>query len=167
LAAEKAATEHRTMQLGTIHRGEGIETAFIRQLVADPSLCDGSKICPPFSGDRNDPAALRQWAGRAAHILACKAGYADCKYGAADIRVAKPDAMAYVIQKTADKVQVAEYHISTFSPSSFFDGVEKATVNALTPIGVQLAAATIAASQFLGLPDIVNKLPSYEYRHIG
>lgn len=164
---QASVRQQADLRLGIVHRGEGIETAFIRQFVADPSLCDGSKTCRPFSGNPNDLAALKRWAGSAAHILACKAGYADCKYGAADIRVATPDTMAYVIERTLTGIQVTERRVNAPSSKSISIGGEKTITSVSAPIGTQHATTTIAASRFLGMPDIVNKLPNYEYRHIG
>jgi hypothetical protein len=172
LAAEKEtlrrhemAQQEMKLRLGIVHRHEGIETAFIRQLIADPSICDATKVCRPFPGNRNNAAELKQWAGPTAHILACKVGYADCKYGPVDIFVVTPDTISYVIQKTADGIRVVEYRVNVPSPASSSIGGGKLITSATSPI-IRLAAPTIAASQFLGLPDVVNKLPSYEYRHI-
>ena len=162
------SSKENLLALATVGHGEGIENAFIRQLLIDPLICDGSKYCPEFSGNRANPIVLKRWAGRAAHILACKEGYADCKYGAADIRVAMPDTMAYVIQKATDgKISVQEYHMDTAVNSVPPSSNKTMMTQASTVVGTHFASTTIAASQFLGLPDVVGKLPGYEYRHIG
>jgi hypothetical protein len=90
-----------SLKLATIHKGEGIEHALIRQLKADPQRFG-------FKGDIKD---LDKWAGREAHRIAIKAGYVDSKTGQ-EIRVGAKgiDRAAYVLVKNEKgEVKVHEY----------------------------------------------------------
>jgi hypothetical protein len=132
------------MQLAIVHKGEGVESALIRQFAADP-------VVYGFNGKQGDAKAVHQWAGRQAHLLAIKAGYYDWKFGA-EVRVAAPDKMAFVIQKdAAGNLIVVEYAVTTTAstaPPTFLQGV------------THVSSATIGASNFFGASPITgNKLP--------
>jgi hypothetical protein len=143
--AAQAATKPSDTQmlLGIINKGEGVESAFIRQFAADP-------VAYGFSGKQDD-AKVHQWAGRQAHLLAIKTGYYDWKFGA-EVRVkySEKATMAFVIQKD-DKgnLSVVEYAV---------------TIPSATPTYSQgatyIASATVGASNFFGASPVTgNKLP--------
>jgi hypothetical protein len=145
------------LALATIHKGEGIEHALIRQLVDNPGSYG-------YTGDENDAKAVKRWAGHEAHVLAVKGGYYEWKFGA-EVRVKVSDKVAYVLQENADgDLQVAEY--TTTSPPG---------QNAGTPSGngtfslatTHTLAPTIAASQFTGAsPKTGDKLPVPPYEYV-
>ena len=131
------------MRLGIAHKGNGVESALIRQFAANP-------VAYGFNGKQDDVKAIRQWAGRQAHLLAIKAGYYDWKFGA-EIRAVTPNKMAFVIQKDATgNLTVVEYAVtggSTATPT-FSQGV------------THISSTTIGASNFFGAsPTTGNKLP--------
>lgn len=75
-----------------VHKGEGIESAFIRQIENNHDLAKELG----FKGDINDAKALHEFAGREAHIIAIKEGYVD---GAGhEVRVMEADKMGYEIK---------------------------------------------------------------------
>jgi hypothetical protein len=138
------------LKLATVGRGEGVEHALIRQLVADPSEYG-------FSGDVSNKRAVKKWAGRRAHFVAVRAGYFDWKFGA-EIRVKHPGKTAFLLEKNSNgKFQVAEYKVSSHDGS----GVSPEPQKTLT-----LASRT-AHSEFLGWPGAHASIPVYEYLYTG
>lgn len=138
------------MQLAVVHKGEGVENALIRQLAADP-------VAYGFTGKQDDAKAVHQWAGRQAHLLAIKTGYYDWKFGA-EVRVAAPDKMAYVIQKNdAGNLTVVEYTVKNPSQASPDASASSSTLSQ----GVtRVASATVGASNFFGASPVTgNKIP--------
>lgn len=138
------------MQLAIAHKGEGVESTFIRQFAADP-------VTYGFNG-KQDPKVIHRWAGRQAHLLAIKAGYYDWKFGA-EVGASAPDKMAFVIQKNAaGNLTVVEYAVtggSTATPT-FSRGA------------THIASATIGASNFFGASPITGEklpVPHGEYVH--
>jgi hypothetical protein len=140
--------------LATVRKGEGIEHALIRQLVDDPMNYG-------FTGDQNDSAAVKKWAGHQAHVLAIKAGYYDWKFGA-EVRVKAPNTTAYVLQEDADgNLQIGEYAATT--PQGPPTTASGGTFSPATTHGV---APTIASSQFFGASQTTGKIflvPAYQY----
>ncbi len=132
------------MSLAIVHKGEGVESALIRQFAANPTAYG-------FSGKQDDTKAIHQWAGRQAHLLAIKAGYYDWKFGA-EVRVATPDKikMAYFIQKdAAGNLTVVEYTVAGPQATPTFS--QGAT---------HIASATVGTSNFFGAsPTTGDKLP--------
>ena len=55
----------------TVHKGEGVEHAFIRQIENNPELAQ----VLGFEGDINEKEVLHKFAGKEAHKLAIKMGY--------------------------------------------------------------------------------------------
>jgi len=99
--AAKTAATAETLKLATVGKGEGIEHAFIRQIVANPKDFG-------FDGDVNNRTAVKKWAGREAHRIALKAGYVDSD--GREIRVKVTDKVAFVLNKDAgSNLMVAEY----------------------------------------------------------
>ena len=95
-AAQQAAALQKwetQLKLAEIGKNEGVEHAFIRQLMVDPSTFGFGKV-----EDAKDP---KKWAGREAHRLAVKAGYVNLKTGK-EIRVKVAGKVAYVLQKDKD-----------------------------------------------------------------
>ncbi len=106
LTAKSTEPNTAQLQLAIVHKGKGVESAFIRQLAANPVIYG-------FKGKQDDTKAVRQWESRQAHLLAIKTGYYDWKFGA-EVRVAIPDTMAYVIQKdAAGNLTIVEYTMTT------------------------------------------------------
>ncbi len=70
---EEVKHEAEQLKDATIHKGEGIEHGFIRQIEHNHELAKELG----FKGDINDAKALHEFAGREAHILAMKEGYVD------------------------------------------------------------------------------------------
>jgi hypothetical protein len=75
-----------------VHKGEGIESTFIRQIEHNPELAKELG----YNGDPSDTKALHAFAGREAHILAIKEGYVD-KDGH-EVRIAEADKIGYGIK---------------------------------------------------------------------
>ena len=120
------APDVHQVELATIHKGEGIEHALIRQLRNEPAKFG-------FKGDAHDATAVRAWAGGEAHRLAIKAGFVDAQSGQ-EIRVGSAgiDKAAYVLEGDASSgVKVHEY----------LGGQEK---------GVHAAAADFKSAKFEG-----------------
>jgi hypothetical protein len=69
--------EAEQMQDATIHKGEGIENAFIKQIEHNHGLAEQLAKESGFKGDLNDAKVLHEFAGREAHVLAIKEGYVD------------------------------------------------------------------------------------------
>ncbi len=84
--------EQNTNMDAVVHKGEGVETVFIRQIENNPELAKELG----YSGDVNDTQALHAFAGHEAHVIAIKEGYVD--NAGHEIRVAKADTIAYEIR---------------------------------------------------------------------
>lgn len=82
--------ENTVNQDAIVHKGEGIENAFIRQIEHDPKLAQALG----FNG--NDPKELHTFAQHQAHILAKNEGYVD--NSGHEVRVAEADKVAYEIK---------------------------------------------------------------------
>ena len=148
--------------LATVHQGEGIEHALIRQLTADPANYG-------FTGKKDDEKAVKQWAGRQAHLLAIKAGYVDWKFGA-EVRVKTANTTAYLIQKNADdSLQIAEGTV-TSPPGPATTAPDSATTQ-LSSIGAShTVVTTIATAHFIGASastGTILPVPVYEYVFVG
>ncbi len=142
VAKQQAAKEQKQIALATIHKGEGVESAFIRQLMNDPSAYG-------FKGDAIKTGVVKIWAQRKAHLTAIKAGYVDWKFGR-EIRVKYSDKAAYVlIPDERGGVRVVARGIGASSPQR-----------------VHILTASSSVSQFLGLSGQEHIQP-YEYIYIG
>lgn len=86
----------------TIHKGEGIEHSFIRQIEYNPKLATELG----FKGNINDVKALHEFAGREAHIIAIKEGYVDS--AGHEVRITEADKVAYEIKVENGHVIVQE-----------------------------------------------------------
>jgi hypothetical protein len=94
------------INLMVVHKGEGVEHTFIRQIEHNPKLAQELG----FKGDIKDAKALRVFAGREAHVVATQTGYVD--NAGHEVRVMEADKVAYelkaenghpiVIEKTID-----------------------------------------------------------------
>ena len=86
----------------TVHKGEGVEHAFIRQIENNQELAKELG----FKGDPSDTKVLHEFAGREAHIIAIKEGYADNTGN--EVRVAEADKIAYEIKIEDGHILVEE-----------------------------------------------------------
>lgn len=106
-AQAQAEELQRRLKLATIRKGEGVEHAFIRQLIDDPNIMDGVKIWIgkkeydlEFAG--GDDEAVKKWARSTAHLLAIFTGYIDRKTGR-QIMVKRPNEIAYLVDVDENK----------------------------------------------------------------
>ncbi|OGI59726.1 hypothetical protein A2814_00215 [Candidatus Nomurabacteria bacterium RIFCSPHIGHO2_01_FULL_38_19] len=76
----------------TVHRGEGVEHAFIRQIEHNPKLAQELG----FKGKLDDAKALHAFAQHEAHVIALKTGYVDNAGNEVRVRVA--DKASYEIK---------------------------------------------------------------------
>lgn len=170
LAISSTGPSDAQMQLAIVHKGEGVESALIRQFAADP-------VQYGFSGKQDDAAAVNQWANHQAHLLAIKAGYYDWKFGA-EIRVRAPDKMAYVIQKDdRGNLEVVEYKVNTptaqtpttqaqATPGSGASTNPNATAT-FSQGATHVASTTVAASDFFGASPVTgDKLPVQHFEYV-
>ncbi len=96
-----------TLKNATVHKGEGVEHAFIRQIKADPNLAQELANKSGFKGDLTNEKILERFAGQQAHKIALQTGYVDRATGA-EVRVAEADKVAYEIQNTNGQITVLE-----------------------------------------------------------
>lgn len=148
-----------------VHKGEGIEHALIRQLMADPSVAG-------FQGKTDDTSTLKQWADHEAHVLALKAGYIGKKFGE-EIRVQSPETMAYVIEKDPvnGNLQIVEYSTVRGIPSPATPTSPDNEAPGFRQLASHGVTTTIAAAHFIGPQDGTTVLPNpyrtYEYMYVG
>jgi hypothetical protein len=76
-----------------VHKGEGIEHTFIRQIQNNPKMAQELG----FKGDINDKSALHTFAEKEAHIIALKTGYVE-QGGAHQVGVMQADKVGYEIR---------------------------------------------------------------------
>lgn len=149
-SAPQANNLEDQLKLATVRRGEGVEHALIRQLLANPQAYG-------FQGDIAKKRVVKKWAGRRAHLMAVRAGYFDWKFGA-EIRVKHPNKAAFLLEKDADgKMRVAEYAAlphDGFGPSP-------------EPQKTLTLASRTTHSAFLGWPGAHASIPAYEYLYTG
>lgn len=131
-----------------IHKGEGIEHAFIRQLSDEPEKFG-------YTGDMEDENAIKQWAGSQAHRLAISEGYAEMD-GNREIRIGgNGENVAIQIEKDpSGHIVVNEYlqnDDGTFSEGSDTYEYER-PVNVETP-----AEGTIPAKGNLDANQLVKE----------
>lgn len=103
------------LKIAIVQKGEGIEHAFIRQLVANPSIVEGVKIKVlgkvydiTFKGDKGNTKELKKWAGWASHLIALNHGFVDFATGR-EVRVKVANNVAYLLQRDGDAVTTGEY----------------------------------------------------------
>ncbi len=93
-------------EVAIIRKGEGIEHAFIRQLIVDPARKiiivdrEGRTFDLSFSGHLNDKNAVRKWAETTAGVISYRCGYVDAKGN--EVRVKAPNVVAYLLQADND-----------------------------------------------------------------
>ncbi len=85
-----------------VHKGEGIEHSFIRQIEHNSELAKELG----YKGDVDDTKALHEFAGRQAHVIAIKTGYVDNQ--GHEIRIAEADKTGYEIKMENGHVSVIE-----------------------------------------------------------
>ncbi len=97
---ETASVTEGQITAATIHKGEGIEHALIRQLKENAEKF----------GFKGKPAELSHWAGVKAHQIAIETGYVDAKTGA-EVRIgtAGIDKAAYVLTGDGKNPSIHEY----------------------------------------------------------
>ena len=103
--------QHETahMQDIVVHKGEGIEHTFIRQIEHNPALAKELG----YEGDINDTKALHEFAGREAHVIAIKEGYVEnTEDGIKEIRIAEADKVSYEIKTENGHITVEEKTVS-------------------------------------------------------
>ncbi len=153
---------HRAVQtpalaMKTVHRGEGLEHPMIRQLMANPDLVVNTHIAglKTFTGDRNNKAALKKWAGIQADILARNTGFIGPLFNE-EIRVKMPETTAVSIEKESDgSLKIVEQSVQEVAITLSFSTEANATVPSntgpsLTQIASQNVATTSAAAHFIG-----------------
>ena len=96
----KHNAEAKMLEDATVHRGEGVEHAFIRQIENNPKSFG-------FDGDLNDQKAVHAFAQHEAHVIAIKTGYVDSATGQ-EVRVAEADKVAYQVRKEGEDFFVDE-----------------------------------------------------------
>lgn len=136
-------------KIAGVHKGEGEEHAFIRELIADPSRADHTKW--EYKGDRHDTRAVKEWAGHTAAVIAIGIGHKNWKFGE-EARVIKPDSIAFDIKNDGKgNLTVVQYAITPPAPSKTVasDGVTKNGVH-LPMVETYSVAPTAAASRFIG-----------------
>ena len=128
-AAEMANFDH------VAHKGQGPEHVLIRKLMAYPSIIDG--LPEQFTGDRDDPKALKEWAGHEAHVLTKDSGIIG-KFSE-QYKIKAPDTVAFDIVKdpTSGDIKVVQYAASTL--------VEKASADGETDTAAEIAPPTSIA----------------------
>ncbi|MBI4992122.1 MAG: hypothetical protein HZB99_02790 [Candidatus Harrisonbacteria bacterium] len=104
---EVAKLEH-VRELATIHKGEGITHAFVRQLEADPASHG-------YNGDLSDKLALHQWAQHQAYELAVKNHFIIPSTGE-EIRVLDSKDPSVYLLKSDDTVEVSNKHEYHWNP---------------------------------------------------
>lgn len=102
----KITKEKEKVAMAVIKKGEGIEHAFIRQLINSPNEFG-------YNGS-NNKKAVKKWAQTMAHQLAILAGYVS-KDGK-EIRIRNANIAAYVIQVENEKITIEEYMVKNGIP---------------------------------------------------
>ena len=139
-----AATDSATI---VIAKGEGVEHALIRQLLANPYYWG-------YVGSFTNRVAVRKWAGSEAHRLAILAGYVDYKTGK-EVRVAKVGTVYQLARDNNGKIVVYEYA----SYQDFQSGSVK-------PTDINVAASSFKEAKFAGADKDTAKLHVQEYEYI-
>lgn len=150
----------KQLGLATISNGEGVEHAFIRQLINDPSIMDGVKV--KIGKKEYDLAytasSVKRWAQTTAHLIAISAGYVDSKTNW-QIGVKKSGDVAYILEvKNGEKLTVDIYtkeydHISSvYAIKAEFNDKP---LTSITGIGVDYQATFLA--------DTKDGVGHYEY----
>ena len=88
-----------------VHKGEGIESTFIRQIQNNHELAKELG----YKGDLNDLKELHKFAGHEAHVIAIKEGYVD--NNGHEVRVAEADKIGYEIKNENGHIIVTEKSI--------------------------------------------------------
>lgn len=95
-------TEGKLDDIMVVHKGEGIEHTFIRQIEGNHELAKELG----YKGDLNDAKALHEFAGMQAHIIAIKEGYVD--NSGHEVRVAEADKIGYEVKMENGHIIVNE-----------------------------------------------------------
>ncbi len=158
-----------------VHKGEGVESPLIRELIAHPAIAQGTAY--RFTGDTQNPEAVKAWADHTAAVLATKAGFVDWKFGR-EVRIARANTVAFVIQRHNNSLRVAQYARSAFAAESTMEEARvqtpglsphstPSTETSIAPVRTYIPATTVVASQFLagdsGLPLLPRVLETTLY----
>lgn len=127
--AEQAAAMNRVDHV--VHKGQGPIHVLTRILVADPSIMDG--FPGQFTGDRNDPKAIKRWGDHEAAALAIYSGMIG-KFGE-EYRIKLPDTVAVDIVKdpVSGRLKVVEYAASTLVAKATSAGTTDTTAKVDPP----------------------------------
>lgn len=106
--AAGTGTSPEILQNAVVHKGEGIEHALKRQLIDHP-------VENGYSGDPDNDAAIKSWAGREAHRIALDDRNAYVTHDA-ETRVRIPDKYAYVLNRGGT---VTEYVVKPVGGGEF------------------------------------------------
>lgn len=107
-----------------VHKGEGIETALARQIENNPDLAKALG----YKGDINDADALHQFAGKEAHVLAEKEGYADQSVNEADktaYEIKSENGEITIEKKDVSSEEIRSEYVDTSKESTGESGTEE------------------------------------------
>lgn len=90
-----------------VHKGQGIEHAFIKQIEHNPILAKELAEKAGFKGDLNNPKILHEFAGKQAHLIAINEGYVDSTTGH-QVSVLQADKVGYEIKMENGHIAVDE-----------------------------------------------------------
>ena len=135
-----------------VHGTEGVEHPIIRILMEHPEIIPGG-----FTGDANDKAALKKWAGVQSHLLAYRGGLIGPHFRE-EIWVLHPNMVAVQLEKNQDgSLRIAMYLVQN-------------GVMATSPVVNHNVAPTVAAARFIGPQNGTTALSapysSIEYMHV-
>ncbi|MCM2338927.1 MAG: hypothetical protein NDI62_00515 [Burkholderiales bacterium] len=116
--------EHFKNQETTIHKGEGVEHSFIRQIEGNKELAEKLKLESNFKGDLNDPKVLHSFAQHQAHIIAMDEGYVNDS--GQEVRITEANKVSYEIKTGANgEITVEEKGINGEDPNKYEKIYEK------------------------------------------
>lgn len=150
------------LKLATIGKNEGVERAFIRQLIGNPRIMDevkvkiGKKVYDlSYSGEISDKKAVKKWAQPTAHLLAIVAGYVDQKTGR-EIGIRKANEVACILKvESSKKFAVDIYLKSTLNDKKTVAEFGNQPIYSIGGLGVDYQATFLA--------DVKDGIGSYEY----
>lgn len=110
--------EHFKNQETTIHKGEGVEHSFIRQIEGNKELAEKLKLESNFEGDLNDPKILHSFAQHQAHVIAMNEGYVNST--GQEVIITEADKVSYEIKTGANgEITVEEKSINGGDPNKY------------------------------------------------
>ncbi len=159
-----------------VHKGEGVESPLIRELIARPAIAQGTAY--RFTGDTQNAKAVKAWADHTAAVLATRAGFVDWKFGR-EVRIAKANTVAFVITREKEGLHIVQYSRSALmdattmeeahaqTPAGLSPHSTPSTKTSIAPVRTYVPATTVVASQFLagdsGLPLLPRALETTLY----